>query len=100
FPDEPARDDVGLALERSGLLVDGHDGDDQTVLGQVTPIAEDLVADLAGPRAVDEHAADRRFAGDPRAQLVEAQHIAVFDEQGLGPRIAAGEDALRDPRMA
>src|SRR5262245_19175643 len=57
--DEAARDDVGHAFERPGLLVDRHHGHDETVLREMASVAEDFVGDLAGQRAVDEHAAHR-----------------------------------------
>ena len=66
--DEAARDDVGHALERARLLVDGDHGDDQAVLGEMTPIAQDLVGHLARQRAVDQHASDRRLSGDAGAR--------------------------------
>src|SRR5262245_16847134 len=43
FHDEPACDDVGHALEGACLLVDGHDGHDQAIFGQMTTIAQYLV---------------------------------------------------------
>src|SRR5882672_65103 len=97
--DEPARDDIGHALERTRLLVDRDDRDDQPVLGQMAAVAQHLVADLAGSGVVDQHAADRRLARDPRAGLVEMEHVAVLREEDGGLRIATGEDALGDARV-
>src|SRR5262252_7991367 len=51
--DEAARDDVGHAFERAGLLVDRDDRHDEAVLGEMTAIPQHLVADLAGARVVD-----------------------------------------------
>src|SRR5439155_849219 len=50
-------------------------------------------------RVVDQHASDRRLARDARAGVVELQQVAVFDEQNLRLRTAAGEDALGDARV-
>src|SRR6476646_1195929 len=47
FHDDAARDDVGHALERARLLVDGDDRHDEAVLGEMAPVAQHLVADLA-----------------------------------------------------
>src|SRR5262249_53914928 len=74
FHDESARDDVGHAFERAGLFVDGDHRHDQSVLREVTAVAEHFVADLAGPRAVDQHAPDRRFPGDAGALLIDLNH--------------------------
>src|SRR5205809_3005141 len=60
--DESARDDVGNAFERAGLLVDRHDRDDQPFLGQMTAVAQDLVSNLSSPCVVNQHAPHRRFA--------------------------------------
>ena len=97
--DEAARDHLGHALERAGLLVDGDDRHDQAVFGQVAAIAEHLVAHLARPRAVDQHAADRRLAGDAGALGVELQDVAVLGQEDLRLRLAPGEHALGDARM-
>ena len=97
--DEAARDDVGHAFERAGLLVDRDDRHDQAVLGQVPAIAQHLVADLAGPRAVDQDAADRRLAGDAgRRASSNCSDVAVLGQQHLGPRLAPGEHAARRSR--
>ena len=96
---EAARDHLGHALERAGLLVDGDDRHDQAVFSQVAAIAQHFVADLAGPRAVDQHAADGRLAGDARALGVELQDVAVLGQQHLRLRLAPGEHALGDARV-
>ena len=62
-------------------------------------VAQHLVADLAGARAVDQHAADRRLAGDARAVVVELHDVAVLGQQDLAASVAAGEHALGDPRV-
>ena len=62
-------------------------------LGQVPAVAQHLVVDLADPRAVDQHAADRRLArrrARPRAS--NRMHVAVLRQQspstGVGsPRV-------------
>src|SRR5947208_2980296 len=45
FHDEPARDDVGNALERAGLLVDRDDRHDEAFFREVTTVAQHFVAD-------------------------------------------------------
>src|SRR5262245_26277759 len=69
--DKPARDDVRHAFERARLLIDGDDRDDEAVFGEMPAVAQHLVADFTGPRVVDQHASDRRFAGEAAAVLVE-----------------------------
>src|SRR5205823_10989543 len=66
------------------LLVDRDHRHDQAVLGEMAPIAQHFVADLAGPGIVDQHAADRRLAGDASARRVEDDDIAVFSQEDLG----------------
>ena len=81
--DEAARDELGLADERAGLAADRDHRDDQAVAGEVAPVAQHLVADLADARDVDEHAAGRRLVGDARALPVELDDVAVLGEQHL-----------------
>src|SRR5262245_49970779 len=88
FHDEPARDDVGHAFERPRLLVDRDDWNDQAVFSEMSAIAENFVADLAGARAVDQHASHRRFAGNARAFVIELNDIAILREKNSGPRFA------------
>ncbi len=97
--DEAAGDHLGHALEHARLFVDGDDGHHQAVFGKMPPIAEHLVADFAGPRAVDENAPDRRLAGDSSARAIEVQHVAVFRQQDLGPGRASREHPLRNARV-
>src|SRR5436190_3063222 len=99
FHHEAARDDVGYAFERAGLFVDRDDGNDEAFLRQMTAVAEHFVADLAGARIVDQHAADRCLAGDASTLFVERDDVAVFGEENLGPRIAPGEHAFRHARV-
>jgi len=75
----------------SSAPVDGHH---EAVFRQMTAIAQHFVADLAGPRVVDQHAPDRRLPGDSRAGLVEDDDVAILGEENLGLRVASGEHAL------
>ena len=98
FHDEAARDDVGHAFERAGLLVDRDDRHDEAVFGEVPAIAQHFVADLAGPRAVDQHAADRRLAGDARAVARRSAATSPFSASrisGCGSRPANTRSATR-----
>ena len=45
------------------LRVDRHYRHDQAVRGNVPAIAQRLVVDFTHPRAVNQHAPDRRLAG-------------------------------------
>src|SRR4029450_6834690 len=90
---------VGTASDTAGLLVDRDDRHDQAVLGQMAPIAQHLVADLAGLRIVDEDAPPRRFARNPPPPFVEVEEVAVLGQQDFGLRRPAGEDAARNPRV-
>src|SRR4051812_8002820 len=59
---EPSRDDLRNAFERTGLLVDRHHRDDESIFRQVATVAQDLVADFTRVRVVDQDPPDRRFA--------------------------------------
>ena len=65
----------------------------------MTPVAKDLVADLAGARRVDQHAPGRRLVGDPRARAVELDDVAVLCHQHLQRRLDAAQHPLGHPRM-
>ena len=98
FHHEPAGDDVGHAFERAGLLVDRHDRHDQAVLGEVTAVAQHLVADFAGPGVVDQHAADRRLAGDAARRRRRTAIMSPFSASrisGRGSRPANTRPAIR-----
>ena len=47
------------------------------------PVAQAPRRQFRPSRAVDQDAADRRFACEARALAVDAQHVAVLDEQNL-----------------
>ena len=65
--DPTAGDDLGTGHDLAGLRVDGDDHDDDALLGQVAPVAEHAVADVADD-AVDVHVARRAPPGArPRA---------------------------------
>ena len=87
--DEAARDELGLADQRAGVPADGDHGDDDAVAGEVPPVAQHFVADLADARDVDEHAAGRRLVGDARAVPIELDDVAVLREQHLHLRLDA-----------
>ena len=67
--------------------------------GQVAPVAQHLVADLAHARHVEEHASGRRAFGDARAGLVEVHHVAVLRQQHVHLAAAAAQHLPGDARV-
>src|SRR5262245_57272497 len=92
---EAPRDDVGL-LDGARLPGDRHDGHHEPVAREMAAIAEDLVADLAAPRSVDQNPARRHLVGDAGAFAVDTDDVAVLGQYHLRAR----RDGLRDPGVA
>ncbi len=97
---EAARDDLRRAFTPAGLPVHDHDRHHQAVGGEMAAVAQHLVVDLAGARAVDEHPAGRHGVEHAAALGVEAHAVAVLGEQHpAGGRQSAG-DHLGDAGVA
>ena len=75
---KPARDDFRLDFELAGVFVDGQDGDDDAVGGDVTPLFENDLLDLIERAHVDAHAAHRYAARPPGALLIELEERRRF----------------------
>src|SRR5215469_13873205 len=87
--DHPPGDQIRAGDDLPGLLLDGKDGQYQTVLGEVAPVAEDHVAHLADALAVDEDAPRGDALRAARAPArIEREDVAVLQEVA-----AAGRDA-------
>src|SRR5215510_9058875 len=97
--DVPARNDLGRPEERARLLVDRDDGHHEAVRGQVPPVAQHLVADLADTRHVYEHAARRRLALDAAARRIEADDIAILGEEHFDAVRRSGRHPPGHPRV-
>ncbi len=65
----------------------------------MTAIAQYFVADFARACAVDQHASDRRFAGDAGARGIKREDVAVLDEDRFRLRVAAREHTPGDTRV-
>jgi len=74
-------DEIGAGGNASGGGVDGYDGDDQTVGGQVLAVPEDDLAHIADPFAVHEDAAHFDGVQEVGAVGIEAEAIAVGGQQ-------------------
>src|SRR2546427_10327139 len=55
-------------------------GEDESVLGEMAAVAQDLVLDVADALAVDEHASGGDALAAPRGIAVQLEHVAVFEE--------------------
>src|SRR2546427_10497076 len=55
-------------------------GEDESVLGEMAAVAQDLVLDVADALAVDEHASGGDALAAPRGVAVQLEHVAVFEE--------------------
>ena len=80
--DEAAGDDLRLADDRAGLLVDGDDDHEHAVVGEGSPVAQDDVADIADRQPVDVDVAGGDRGGAPRGAVgEELDRRAVLDDE-------------------
>src|SRR5207245_5111291 len=75
-----AADELGLAVQPAGLLVDGDDREHDSALGQVTAVPHDDLVDLL-ERAVDEHAADLDLAGQPGLLACHLEDVPALSQE-------------------
>ncbi len=82
--DKAAADDLRQTLALPGVLVDGDDGEHETVFGEMTAVANDQVLDhLVERTAVDAHAADGDALSLAGAAGIQLQRLARFEHKSL-----------------
>ena len=80
--DEPARDDLGLADDRAGLLVDRDDDHEDAVGRERATVAQHDVADLPTDSPSTIHVAGRYRCPAPGGAVgVELDRRAVLDDE-------------------
>ncbi len=92
--DEPARDQVRTRAQPAGVAVDADRRDQHAVAGQVAPVAQHDLLDVADAQPVHEHEArDVVLPGGHRVRR-QVHHTAVFQHQD-----AILGDALRERQV-
>jgi hypothetical protein len=81
------------------VTTDGDDRDDDPVPSQVSAVTKDLIADLADPRGIDEHATGGRLVCNASAMGIELNDVAVLREQYLDVTIRATHDLGGNTRV-
>ena len=81
---EAAGGDLGLAFDLAGALVDGDDGEEDSVFAEVLAVADHGVFDdVGGGVVVDADAAGGDFSGLLGGVAVEGEDVTVFEEEDL-----------------
>ena len=76
--------DFGDAFDLAGALVDGDDGEKDSIFAEVLSVPDHGVFDdVGGGVVVDADAAGGDFAGLLGVLAVEGEHIAVFEQDDL-----------------
>jgi len=89
-------DDFGEGFQAAGMLVDGDNGNDDAVLGEVTAVADDHLFDFLERAGIHEDAARGDGIAAESGILGEFDDVAIFKKQDF-----AGDDAegMREGRM-
>ena len=79
--DESPRDDFRLRFELSGVLVDGEDGDDDAILGDMAALFQNFLFHFVQRADVNINFPHFYSTGLSSALLVELQHVAAFQDE-------------------
>ena len=84
-------------MSSAAVLIDGEHREQQSVLREMSAIAQDDVADVADTLAVDEHAPGATGFAAARAGGVDLERLPVFEQKS--PRPPPDRPTMRASRM-
>src|SRR4029077_4901667 len=85
-----AGDDFGLRFHSAGVFVDGDDGDDDAVFGEMLAVADDHFLDFLEGAGIDADAAGGYGVAAEGAVFGKFEGVAVFENQdfaGYAPKL-------------
>src|SRR5260370_653442 len=83
-----AGDDFGLRLHAAGVFVDGDDGDDDAVFGEMLAVADDDFFDFLEGAGIDADASGGHGIAAASAILGEFEGVAVFENEDFAGNAA------------